>query len=92
MAGDRELQEKVSQVPGEGLTRRIHLAAISALVLFGIALQGAVWWYSFQAASREWGTEGILVCAFAAGVWPLAVGLLHAPMWKRLKGTLKEPR
>ena len=58
------------QVLGEGLTRRIHLAVLSALVLSGIALQGAVWWYSIQAANRVWGTAGILVLAFAVGVWP----------------------
>ena len=88
MAGDLELREKLNQVLGEGLTRRIHLAVLSALVLSGIAIQGAVWWYSIQAASGEWGMAGILVCAFAAGVLALAVGLLLAPLWKRFKGAL----
>lgn len=77
---------------GEGLTRRIHLTDLSFLVLSGIALQGAFWWYSVQAANREWGNTGILVWAFAAGVWALAVGLLLGPLWKRLKGVLEEAR
>lgn len=92
MADNLEQRERLNQVLGEGLTRRIHLAVLSFLILSGIAIQGAVWKYSIQAASREWGMAGILVCAAAAGVWGLAVGLLLAPMWNCLKRTLKEPR
>ena len=89
MAGDLEQRTKLNQVLGEGLTRRVHLAALYALALSGVAIQFAVWWYSFQFVSREWGMAGILVCAFASGVLVLTVGLLMAPLWRRLKGVLE---
>ena len=76
-------RQKFMDLIGEGPVRRIHLAALSALVISGIAIQGAVWWYSIQAANRAWSMAGILVCAFAAGILALAVGLLLAPLWKR---------
>lgn len=63
MSGDLEQREKIKQALGEGLTRRIHLTVLSLLVLSGIALQGAAWWYKVQAVGGEWGVKGILVSA-----------------------------
>lgn len=86
MADDLEQREKINKVLGEGLNRRIHLTVLSLLVLSGIALQGAAWWYKIQAFNEEWGMKGILVSACIFGVCVLMVGLLLVRLWKRLRG------
>lgn len=61
------------------------MIVLSFLLFSGIAIQGAVWWYSIRAVGKEWGMVGIVVCALAFGVCALMVGLLLTYLWKRLR-------
>ena len=58
MAGDREQQKKVTELIGEGSTRRIRLIVFASLALSGIVLQGLVYWYAARMAMKNgvlWG-------------------------------------
>ena len=60
-ADNRKQREKLTEVIGEGPTRRIRLIVLSILALSGVALQGLVWWYAVKVVSEDSGSAGIEV-------------------------------
>ena len=90
MATDLEQRQKLIDLMGEGLARRIRLTVLAVWALVGIVLQGLVYWYTAQMAVKEWGNLGMLAWAVTVGLGILTVGLLGTLLWRRLKITPKD--